>query len=217
MPKPQIALFGTSADPPTIGHAAILQYLSQRFDRVAIWAAENPFKVQQTPLAQRHQMLQLLVDDPPEDHPPVADRLQIHPELSHARTWFTLEAARTRWPQAEFTLVVGADLVPQITRWYRANDLLAAVRLLVMPRAGYDLSPADLEPIRALGCRVTIAQVTPPKAASSEYRKQGQRSDNRSANDLTTPTIQAYIEREQLYAWQPNRPQTSPQATAVHR
>jgi nicotinate-nucleotide adenylyltransferase len=201
-PPPQIALFGTSADPPTIGHAAILQYLTQHYEHVAIWAAENPFKVQQTPLAQRHHMLQLLIEEPPSahpaDHPIGSDRLQVYPELSHARTWQTLIAARELWPTAEFTLVVGADLIPQITTWYRAIDLLQAVRLLVVPRQGYQLKAADLALVQSFATPVTIAQITPPKAASSEYRKQGQRS--RPMPTLITPSIQAYIEREQLYA-----------------
>lgn len=197
-PPQQIALFGTSADPPTIGHGAILQYLTQRYDHVAIWAAENPFKSQQTPLAQRHHMLQLLIDAPPSgDRPLSPESLRVYPELSHRRTWHSLEAARALWPNAEFTLVVGADLIQQITQWYRANDLLQAVQLLVIPRQGYDLQAADLASIHALGTPVTIAQITPPKTASSEYRKQGQQS---RTTPITTPSIQAYIEREQLYA-----------------
>jgi nicotinate-nucleotide adenylyltransferase len=194
----QIALFGTSADPPTIGHAAILEYLTQHYDHVAIWAAENPFKVQQTPLAQRHHMLQLLIEERQNDRPIVPRRLQVYPELSHARTWETLIVARELWPTAEFTLVVGADLIPQITRWYRAIDLLQAVKLLVVPRQGYSLKAVDLDAIQALDTPLTIAQITPPKAASSEYRKQGQQSHITPM--LTTPSIQAYIEREQLYA-----------------
>jgi nicotinate-nucleotide adenylyltransferase len=197
-PPQQIALFGTSADPPTIGHGAILQYLTHRYDHVAIWAADNPFKSQQTPLAQRHQMLQLLIDDLRGGVPPLSpEALQVYPNLSHRRTWHSLEAAQALWPSAEFTLVVGADLIQQITQWYRAIALLQAVKLLVIPRQGYDLQAADLAPIHALGTPVAIAQITPPKTASSEYRKQGQQS---RTTPITTPSIQAYIEREQLYA-----------------
>ncbi|MGL5832760.1 MAG: nicotinate-nucleotide adenylyltransferase, partial [Waterburya sp.] len=32
----KIALFGTSADPPTIGHQTILQWLSQHYDHVVV-------------------------------------------------------------------------------------------------------------------------------------------------------------------------------------
>jgi nicotinate-nucleotide adenylyltransferase len=41
----KIALFGTSADPPTAGHKTILSWLSQNFDWVAVWASDNPFKI----------------------------------------------------------------------------------------------------------------------------------------------------------------------------
>ncbi|WP_421657438.1 adenylyltransferase/cytidyltransferase family protein [Leptothermofonsia sp. ETS-13] len=58
-----IALFGTSADPPTAGHRAILVWLSQRYDCVAVWASDNPFKTHQTPLEHRMAMLQLLIND----------------------------------------------------------------------------------------------------------------------------------------------------------
>ena len=46
----RVALFGTSADPPTSGHQKILSWLSERYDWVAIWAADNPFKSHQTSL-----------------------------------------------------------------------------------------------------------------------------------------------------------------------
>ena len=57
----RIALFGTSADPPTAGHQEILQWLSERYDWVAVWAADNPFKSHQTALLHRAAMLQLLI------------------------------------------------------------------------------------------------------------------------------------------------------------
>ena len=45
----QIALFGTSADPPSIAHREILRWLCDRYDWVAVWASDNPMKPQQTP------------------------------------------------------------------------------------------------------------------------------------------------------------------------
>lgn len=40
--KMDIALFGTSADPPTIGHQGILQWLSGRYDVVVVWCRIIP-------------------------------------------------------------------------------------------------------------------------------------------------------------------------------
>jgi nicotinate-nucleotide adenylyltransferase len=58
-----IALFGTSADPPTSAHQAILNWLSYHYDHVAVWASDNPFKTHQTPLEHRSTMLRLLIED----------------------------------------------------------------------------------------------------------------------------------------------------------
>lgn len=34
----RVALFGTSADPPTAGHQVVLSWLSEGYDWVAVWA-----------------------------------------------------------------------------------------------------------------------------------------------------------------------------------
>jgi nicotinate-nucleotide adenylyltransferase len=207
----EIALFGTSADPPTYAHARILEYLCEHYDRVAIWAANNPFKSNQTPLCHRHQMLQLLINhclinycQLARAHP--GDRLELHPELSHPRTWHTLNQAQARWPDAQFTLVIGADILPQIITWYQAADLLRQVKLLVIPRPGYPIRPTDCAPLEAMTIAITIANLATPAIASSDYRPQPNRKP-----DLIPPNVQAYIDREQLYPW-PANPVSKPSA-----
>jgi nicotinate-nucleotide adenylyltransferase len=198
-----VALFGTSADPPTIAHGMILKYLATRFDHVAVWAADNPFKPEQTPLDRRHQMLKLLIEELGcEDlRSPERERLVLHPELSFPRTWNTLEAAKTLWSEARFTpiftpiftLVVGADILPQLPHWYRATELLQQVKVLLIPRQGYEIKQADLDRLKALTIQVEIAPFVPPQISSSEYRKQG------DAAHLLTPRMQAYLDRTPLY------------------
>ena len=61
-----VALFGTSADPPHVGHQSILTWLAQAFDVVAVWAAENPYKPKQSPLGDRAEMLRLLIETLPQ-------------------------------------------------------------------------------------------------------------------------------------------------------
>lgn len=187
----QLALFGTSADPPTAGHQAILAWLADHYDQVAVWASDNPFKSHQTPLAHRAAMLQLLIDD---IYPP-RHNLHLYPELSSPRTLTTVELAQQRWQDAELTLVIGADLVTQLPQWYRVEDLLQRVKLLVVPRSGYTLTDVDLEPLRQKGAQVSVAYLSAPAVSSTTYRKAGN-------PDIITPPIQAYIHREQLYRCQ---------------
>ena len=186
-----IALFGTSADPPTAGHQSILAWLADRYDGVAVWASDNPFKSHQTPLEHRATMLQLLIDD---IYPP-RQNIQLRPDLSSPRALITIERAKQHWSEAELTLVIGADLVEQLPRWYRVEDLLRQVKLLIVPRSGYSIGEADLQPLRQLGAEVTIADLAVPAVSSTTYREEGD-------PEIVTPPIEAYIHREQLYECQ---------------
>jgi nicotinate-nucleotide adenylyltransferase len=197
-----IALFGTSADPPTAGHQSILKWLADHYDQVAVWASDNPFKTHQTPLEHRATMLQLLIDD---IYPP-RHNIHLHLELSNPRALITVEQARQRWEAAEFTLVIGSDLVHQLPRWYRVEELLRQVKLLVVPRSGYAITEADLRSLRQLGATVSIADLTVPGVSSTAYRED-------CDPEIVTPPIEAYIHREQLYECQdaPRNLLTQPQ------
>lgn len=190
-PMHAIALFGTSADPPTAGHQTILIWLADHFDQVAVWASDNPFKAHQTPLEHRAAMLQLLIDD----IDPPRHNLHLLPELSHPRALITVELARRRWPDADLTLVIGSDLLTQLPRWYRIQELLQQVKLLVVPRSSYAITEADLASLRQMGANVTIANLEVPAVSSTTYREAGD-------PDVVTPPIEAYIHREHLYECQ---------------
>lgn len=184
----KIALFGTSADPPTSGHQTILKWLSQHFDWVVVWAADNPLKVHQTPLEHRSTMLRLLISD----IEPSAHNIGLYPDLSRSRTLETIELARTRWPDDDFTLVIGADLITQITRWYRVKELLQQVEILVIPRPGYEINTTGLETLKLMGATVAIANFKPPDVSSTAYREE-------KNSDALTPQVEAYIHSQKLY------------------
>jgi nicotinate-nucleotide adenylyltransferase len=163
---PGLALFGTSADPPTAGHRALLQGLARTYGQVATWASDNPFKQHGASLQQRAALLQRLVDD-------LADpRIALHQELSSPRALTTLERAAALWPGRELVFVVGGDLAPQVPRWYRAAELLQRCRLAVVPRQGVPLQPDALETLRQLGGQPELLELPVPGTASSAVRAQ---------------------------------------------
>ncbi|MDP5337274.1 MAG: nicotinate-nucleotide adenylyltransferase [Nodularia sp. (in: cyanobacteria)] len=188
----RIALFGTSADPPTAGHQKILRWLSEGYDWVAVWAADNPFKSHQTPLEHRATMLRLLITDI--DTP--RQNIALEQDLSSFRTLETLEKAKSRWgDDTEFTLVIGSDLLHQLPRWYRIEDLLQQVQLLIVPRPGYAIDEYSLETVQNLGGEVAIASLTGIDVSSTAYREHGD-------TQALTPPIVAYIHQEHLYKCQ---------------
>lgn len=188
----RVALFGTSADPPTAGHLAILCWLSERYDWVAVWAADNPFKSHQTRLEHRSQMLRLLV----EEMKPSRLNVGFDQELSSYRTLETVEKAKRRWGEAaDLTLVVGSDLIEQLPRWYQVKDLLRQVQLLVVPRPKYVIEDDKLEGLRQLGGKIAIADLTGLDVSSTAYRENGDRQ-------VVTPLVEAYIHQQHLYKCQ---------------
>ena len=185
----KIALFGTSADPPTAGHQTILHWLADHYDLVVVWASDNPFKEHQTTLEHRGQMLQVAIDEiEPKKH-----NIQLYQNLSDRRTLITVQKAREIWQDGEFTLVIGSDLVKQIAKWYRIEELLEQVKILVIPRPGYCLTDLDLEAIRNMGGRCTIATLNAPRVSSSAYRLDHDKT-------VITPGVEQYIQRQDLYS-----------------
>ncbi|KJH69739.1 nicotinate-nucleotide adenylyltransferase [Aliterella atlantica CENA595] len=188
----RVALFGTSADPPTSGHQAILGWLAERYDWVAVWAADNPFKSHQTALEHRGMMLRLLI----EGMQPPRHNIGFHPELSSYRTWETVRKAREIWDNdIEFTLVIGSDLAQQLPKWYKVEDLLKQVRLLIVPRPGYMLDEGVLQQLRQLGADVAIADLIGLDVSSTAFRDRGD-------TQAVTPPIKDYIHQEHLYECQ---------------
>ena len=159
-----IALFGTSADPPTHGHRALLEGLLRLYPRVATWASDNPLKRHTAPLELRMALLGALVeaiDDP---------RLTLEQSLSSPWARETLERARQRWPQCQPVFVIGSDLVPQVPRWRGAAQWLPGCRLAIAPRQGWLLQEDDLRRLRQLGAEIEILRLRIPATASSGVR-----------------------------------------------
>lgn len=191
-----IALFGTSADPPTAAHRAIIEWLSHHYDYVAVWASDNPFKSHQTPLEHRSKMLRLLI----EELEPLRRNVSLHQNLSSPRALETVKRAISHWGlNVNLTFVIGSDLVSQMPRWYQIDKLLKQVRLLVVPRSGYEIDDASIEELRKLGAEIAIADLKAPAASSTAYRENGD-------TDVLTPPVEDYIHREQLYACQDAAP-----------
>ncbi|MFM2173944.1 MAG: hypothetical protein RLZZ54_1871 [Cyanobacteriota bacterium] len=165
MSQPTLALLGTSADPPTEGHRALLAGLAEHYGQVVTWASDNPLKQHGAPLAVRAQLLEALVQD-------LADpRIHHRQALSSPRALDTVTRAAELWPGHALVFVVGGDLAAQVPSWYRAAELLQHCRLAVVPRQGFPLDPKALATIEALGGQIELVHLPVPATASSAIRR----------------------------------------------
>ena len=163
-----IALFGTSADPPTLGHQALLNELTKFFPKVITWASDNPDKQHQIPLLKRTELLRIMVkkiSDP---------KLELVQELSSPRTIHTLKKALKLWPEASFSFVIGSDLAVQIPMWLNSKSILAKAKIAIAMRTGWPISYKQLEDIKKLGGEVELLPFNIPGSSSSNFRKNPQ-------------------------------------------
>ena len=181
-----IALFGTSADPPTLGHEALLIELTKIFPKVITWASDNPDKKHHIPLFKRTQLLRILVKKI--SHP----KLELVQELSSPRTIHTLKKAFQLWPESSFSFVIGSDLAIQVPKWFNAKSILSKATIAIAMRDGWPISDQQLEEIKKLGGEVDLLPFRIPKSSSSNFRERPQ-------EDLIPKELVPILLEENLY------------------
>ncbi len=187
-----IALFGTSADPPTLGHEALLSELTKIFPKVITWASDNPDKKHQIPLLKRTQLLRILVNKI--SNP----KLELVQELSNPRTIHTLKKAFQLWPESNFSFVIGSDLTVQVPKWLNAKSILNKATIAIAMRDGWPISEQQLEEIKKLGGEIDLLPFHIPESSSSKFRERPQEG-------LVPQELVPFLLEQNLYGLSDNR------------
>ncbi len=187
-----IALFGTSADPPTLGHQALLSELIKIFPKVITWASDNPDKKHHIPLQKRTELLNILVNKI--SHP----KLELVQELSSPRTIHTLKKALQLWPEARFSFVIGSDLAVQIPKWLHAKSILNKAKIAIAIRDGWPISHNQIKEIKKLGGEIELLPFYIPPSSSSKFREKPQEG-------LVPSALVPKLLKENLYGLAENR------------
>ena len=187
-----IALFGTSADPPTLGHEALLSELTKIFPKVITWASDNPDKKHQLPLLKRTQLLKILVKKI--SHP----NLELIQELSSPRTIHTLTKASQLWPKASFSFVIGSDLAVEIPNWLNVKSILNKAKIAIAIRDGWPIRDKQIEEIKKLGGEIDLLPFNIPQSSSTKFRERPQ-------EELVPSALVPTLIEENLYGLADNR------------
>ena len=138
-------IYGGSFNPVHNGHIALAHELRQLAGLDEIWfvvSPQNPLKTQASLLNDRKRldMTRRALEPYPEL---VASNYEFAlPRPSYM--WHTLQSLSARYPDREFTLIIGADNWACFDRWYHADDILRTYRIAVYPRRGDTIRQADL-------------------------------------------------------------------------
>lgn len=190
--KTRTGLFGGSFNPIHLGHLALADYLCEQGELDEVWflvSPHNPLKEERDLLDDhlRLEMVRLAIDGHPRFH---ASDFEFHlPRPSYMV--HTLDALKTHYPEREFTLLIGSDNWQLFPRWYEHERLLRENRLLIYPRPGYEVHPADLP------ANVRLVQAPLLDISSTQIREALQQG--RDTRHLLPKQVEEYIREHQLY------------------
>jgi nicotinate-nucleotide adenylyltransferase len=169
----RVGLFGGTFDPPHLGHVAALSeaWASGCFDEIVVTVAGDPYLKSNegviTPAIRRLGMAQAAFAALP------GVRVSAM-EIERSGPTYTIDTVRELLtPDVALTLILGADVVPQLVRWREAETLASMVTLYVLPRGEEVVSiPA--------GWRGIIASMEPVDLSSTLTRERLENGENPS-------------------------------------
>jgi len=184
MTRKRVAIYGGSFDPPHLGHVLAVTWALSAADIDEVWVIptwQHAFdKAHRAPFDARMTMCELAFA-------PLrgVSTLDIERELGGVSlTLSTLSALRSRHPDADFRLLIGADVLPAVDRWHRWQDVIEIAPPLVVGRDGYP---------KPEGCPISI-----PNVSSTEIRDALDRAGD--LRGLVPAKVVAYIRAQGLYA-----------------
>jgi nicotinate-nucleotide adenylyltransferase len=192
----RVGIFGGTFDPPHAGHAAAARAVMAQLglDRLLLVVANDPWQKsgQRTvsPAEDRFAMTEALAEEIPGAE---ASRLEIRrggPSYSVDTAEEILARAGGR--PVDLFLVVGADLVPELGSWHRADDLRRLVTLAVVSR------PTGAVPAVPPGWRAEWVDGPQVPVSSSEVR--ALLAAGRPVEGIVPAAVIRCIHRRALYA-----------------
>ena len=162
--KKSIALFGTSADPPTIGHKKILEELSKIYALTICYVSNNPSKKHKEDISIRSQLLKILIED--------LDNPKILFNQSVTSKW-AVDSIKKLKKIYEFTnldFVIGSDLIQDIFYWKNFDKIVEEVNFFIILRKGYPVESNTLKMLKTYNVKFKISSIKIPNTSSSKFR-----------------------------------------------
>ena len=162
--KNRIALFGTSADPPTIGHKKILEELSNFYSIIITYASDNPKKKHKENIFFRKLLLEALIKDI--NNP----KIIFNQKISSPWAIESIEECKKIYAFNKIDFVIGSDLITDIFSWKNFDKIISQVKLLVIKREGYPIESNTLKMLETNKVVFEISSLNIPNISSSMVR-----------------------------------------------
>ena len=159
-----IALFGTSADPPTIGHKKILEELSKIYDFTISYVSNNPTKKHLEDISIRSHLLKTLIDDL--DNP----KILFNQRISSQWAVESIKKCKEIYKFNNLDFVIGSDLIKDIFYWKNFDKIILEVSFFIILREGYPVESNTLKMLETYRVKFKISTIKTPNISSSKFR-----------------------------------------------
>jgi len=159
-----IALFGTSADPPTIGHKIILDDLSKIYAFTIGYVSNNPNKNHKEDISIRSYLLKTLIEDL--DNP----KILFNQYISSKWAVESITKCKRIYELTNLDFVIGSDLIKDIFYWKNFDKITDEVNFLVILREGYPVESNTLKMLETYKVKFKISNIKNPNISSSKLR-----------------------------------------------
>jgi len=181
-----ISLFGTSADPPTIGHKKILEELSKIYSFTISYVSNNPKKNHKENISIRSLLLKTLIEDL--DNP----KILFNQSISSQWAVESIKKCKRIYKFNNLDFVIGSDLIKDIFYWKNFEEINDEVCFLVILREGYPVESNTLKMLETYKVKFKISTIQIPNISSSKFRS------NFNYSNLPTSLIDI-VKKNNLY------------------
>ena len=162
--RKSIALFGTSADPPTIGHKKILEELSKIYAFTISYVSNNPQKKHIEDISIRSHLLKTLIDDL--DNP----KILFNQKISSQWAVESIKKCKEIYKFNNLDFVIGSDLIKDIFYWKNFDKIILEVSFFIILREGYPVESNTLKMLETYRVKFKISTIKTPNISSSKFR-----------------------------------------------
>ena len=159
-----IALFGTSADPPTIGHKKILEELSKIYAFTISYVSNNPQKKHIEDISIRSHLLKTLIEDL--DNP----KILFNQSVSSKWAVESIKKCKDIYEFNNLDFVIGSDLIKDIFYWKNFDKIILEVSFFIILREGYPVESNTLKMLETYKVKFKISTIKIPETSSSNFR-----------------------------------------------
>jgi nicotinate-nucleotide adenylyltransferase len=180
------ALFGTSADPPTIGHKKILEELSKIYAFTISYVSNNPKKKHVEDITIRSHLLKTLIEDL--DNP----KILFNQKVSSQWAIESIKKCKEIYKFNNLDFVIGSDLIKDIFCWKNFDKIILEVSFLIILREGYPVKSNTLKMLETHKVKFKISTIKTPNISSSRFRL------NSNCSNLPT-SLKDIVKENNLY------------------